>query len=399
MCKFKHIIIVLLSILLLVGCSNSETYEKAIEEGKLSIVSGNYETAEKMFSLAIEENKNDKEAKGLYEQTKKLIQLNELYEENEIEKSLKICEEILNIKTDSNVVKEEAKKIQEEINNKGGLLQGHFEKYLHYDTSMVKESVQADFIIHTEAGDDEEANVGIELDKQRGMQVILTLQGMEDNYLDNYVFPENAIDEKNNKLKKGYSVEIGIKDLNNDGCNDIVIACGDRKKELDINIIIIKGYAGEIEINNIGSIKGEKLAVFNDDGTIEVTYKSNKHSYTIDEIENKNTKEKENNVTTSDKNNETINSNTNAYKTLCPLCEKNYLEDNIEWIGEDKCDDCIRGIIEEHGNHHHCVVCGISTDKLCPYDECDAFCEDHIGYYCECGDFHHNQELCPMYYN
>lgn len=90
------------------------------------------------------------------------------------------------------------------------------------------------------------------------------------------------------------------------------------------------------------------------------------------------------------------NVSSNAKKTLCS-CGKRYIEDNVEWKGYDKCDICIQADIESHADNYGCVVCGDKTDTLCIFDKCDALCEDHQGYYCKCGKFHHHQELCPVY--
>lgn len=47
--------------------------------------------------------------------------------------------------------------------------------------------------------------------------------------------------------------------------------------------------------------------------------------------------------------------------------------------------------------NYTCVVCGKKTNTLCEYDQCGPLCEDDMGYYCECGEYHHTQELCPVF--
>lgn len=46
---------------------------------------------------------------------------------------------------------------------------------------------------------------------------------------------------------------------------------------------------------------------------------------------------------------------------------------------------------------YKCVICEKDTTKYCIYDGCAPLCKDDGGYYCDCGEFHHTQELCPVY--
>ena len=111
----KKIAIPLLGILLLTGCSN-KAYDDAMNEGKLAMASKDFNKADSMFSLAVEEKSSDKEAKALLSQTDKLIEATKLKDEGEIEKSKKVCEEILKIESESDVVKKAANVMLEEIN-------------------------------------------------------------------------------------------------------------------------------------------------------------------------------------------------------------------------------------------------------------------------------------------
>ena len=392
MYKIKYILVILATILLTIGCTNTKTYDKAIEEGKLAICNSNYNTAEKMFSLAIEENKNDKEAKGLYEQTKKLIQVNELIDKAELENSLKLCEDILKIDTISNVVKDEVKKIKQDIIKKVNidrekLIIGDFEKYLYYDISMFDNSAKTEFTIYKDSEEEEKASLDVGINTQAGMKAMLIIGEAGINLMDNCVVPEYALDNSGD-LKEGYKIEVGIKDLNNDNCKDIIIACGDGIKALEVNIILLQYSAGEIIIDNIGNINGQTYTIFNDDGTIDVSFGSQGYvdTYIIEGFEIRDTRE----------NKIVSNKNDKDSKTLC-ICGKNYIEDNKQWIDEDKCDSCINEVILSHSDNYSCVVCGEDTDMLCQYDECKPFCKDDMGYYCDCGEYHHRQELCPVY--
>lgn len=109
----KYAVIPLLCAVLLTGCTN-KTFDKSMEEGKLAIASGEYEKAENMFSLALEEKKNDKEASALYSQTEKLIQTIKLKDEENYEEAVSLCDEILNIESELDLIKKKAKEIKSE---------------------------------------------------------------------------------------------------------------------------------------------------------------------------------------------------------------------------------------------------------------------------------------------
>lgn len=62
----KKILAAFLTILLLAGCGN-ETYDKAMEQGKLAVAKGEYDKALGLFELALDEKPKDKEAKSKYD--------------------------------------------------------------------------------------------------------------------------------------------------------------------------------------------------------------------------------------------------------------------------------------------------------------------------------------------
>ena len=109
----KYAIIPLLCVVLLTGCTN-KTFEKSMEEGKLAIASGEYEKAENMFSLALEEKKDDKEASALYSQTQKLIQTIKLKDEDNYDEAISLCDEIIKIESESDLIKKKVKEIKGE---------------------------------------------------------------------------------------------------------------------------------------------------------------------------------------------------------------------------------------------------------------------------------------------
>ncbi len=110
----KYIIVPLLSLALLTGCSN-ETFDKAMEEGKIAVASKEYDKAQNLFGLAVEENKKDEEANKLYSQTQKLVEAEKLKEEGKIEKSVNLCNEISKIDSESDVVKKQVIELRKEL--------------------------------------------------------------------------------------------------------------------------------------------------------------------------------------------------------------------------------------------------------------------------------------------
>lgn len=112
--KILLLLLLTLSLSTITGCTN-KAFDDAINEGKRAVASNNLETAKEMFVLALEEKPKNEEAKALYNQTTKLIEATNL-KEDDVEKSKTICEEVLNIETNSDIVKNKAKILLEEIN-------------------------------------------------------------------------------------------------------------------------------------------------------------------------------------------------------------------------------------------------------------------------------------------
>lgn len=111
----KYLIIPVIAMTLMTGCTN-KTFDKAMSEGKLAIASKEYEKAEGMFSLAIEEKQDDKEANALYSQIQKLIEAMKLKEEDKLEEVLVLCDDIEKIESESEAIKKEANILKEECN-------------------------------------------------------------------------------------------------------------------------------------------------------------------------------------------------------------------------------------------------------------------------------------------
>lgn len=105
--------IILISMIMLTGCGN-KAFDEVMEEGKLAIDSKEYEKAEGMFSLAIEEKRDNKEANALYKQIQKIIEAMQLKEDGNIEEVIGICEDIEKIESELQAIKKEAKILKEE---------------------------------------------------------------------------------------------------------------------------------------------------------------------------------------------------------------------------------------------------------------------------------------------
>ncbi|GAA0864054.1 lysozyme inhibitor LprI family protein [Paraclostridium tenue] len=106
------------SLLILTGCEkNLSSYNKMMDDGKAAIVNNDYEKAEGMFDLALEKKSDDKEAKILKEQTEKLINAVKMQKEKNSEAAKKLCNEIDSMDSKSDVVKNQANKLKQELDS------------------------------------------------------------------------------------------------------------------------------------------------------------------------------------------------------------------------------------------------------------------------------------------
>lgn len=116
--KKYYIAICIAITLIFTGCSKNEsTFEKAMSEGKLAIASEEYEKAEGMFKLALNEKKNDTEVNALYEQTSKYIEATKLKDKKEFDKSIDLCSQIEAIKSEYTAIVDKSKVLKEELLN------------------------------------------------------------------------------------------------------------------------------------------------------------------------------------------------------------------------------------------------------------------------------------------
>ena len=111
------IILSLVSTLMLTGCTNS-TFNKSMEEGKLALASKEYEKANGLFSLALEEKENSKEAKELKESTEKLVEINKLNSEGNLVDAIKLCDELKGLNIESEIILKEVDRKRNELQEK-----------------------------------------------------------------------------------------------------------------------------------------------------------------------------------------------------------------------------------------------------------------------------------------
>ena len=111
------IMLSLVSTLILTGCTNS-TFNKSMEEGKLALASKEYEKANGLFSLALEEKENSKEAKVLKESTEKLAEINKLDSEGSLVEAIKLCDEFKSLNIENEIIVKEVDRKRNELQEK-----------------------------------------------------------------------------------------------------------------------------------------------------------------------------------------------------------------------------------------------------------------------------------------
>ncbi|HDR8029322.1 MULTISPECIES: hypothetical protein [Bacillus cereus group] len=84
-------------------------FEKAMDEGKTALTNKEYKNALSSFEQALDEKKDDSDAKVLVEQTKAMIEAVKLKEETKIEESIKSFEKVENMKNGNTTLIKQAK--------------------------------------------------------------------------------------------------------------------------------------------------------------------------------------------------------------------------------------------------------------------------------------------------
>lgn len=107
------IISILLIATLLFGCSN-ETFDKAVEQGKLALANKEYENASASFEIALKEKK-DEEVQTLQQQASKMAVALAEKEKLDIDNAIKLFDQVATMKDGLETVKNEAKKEKETL--------------------------------------------------------------------------------------------------------------------------------------------------------------------------------------------------------------------------------------------------------------------------------------------
>ena len=97
-----------LTFLMLAGCSNGN-FDKVMDEGKTALTNKEYKNALSSFEKALDEKKDDSDAKVLVEQTKAMIEAVKLKEETKVEESIKSFEKVENMKDGNSTLVKQAK--------------------------------------------------------------------------------------------------------------------------------------------------------------------------------------------------------------------------------------------------------------------------------------------------
>ncbi|KAB2454437.1 hypothetical protein F8160_10540 [Bacillus sp. CH126_4D] len=104
----KLLMVIGLTFLMLAGCSNGN-FDKAMDEGKTALTNKEYKNALSSFEKALDEKKDDSDAKMLVEQTKVMIEAVKLKEETKIEESINSFEKVENMKNGNATLVKQAK--------------------------------------------------------------------------------------------------------------------------------------------------------------------------------------------------------------------------------------------------------------------------------------------------
>lgn len=111
--KFLTSFSILLIATLLFGCSN-ETFDKAVEQGKLALANKEYTNANASFEIALKEKK-DEEVQTLQKQASKMEKALIAKEKLDIDNAIKLFDQVSTMKDGLETVKNEAKKEKETL--------------------------------------------------------------------------------------------------------------------------------------------------------------------------------------------------------------------------------------------------------------------------------------------
>lgn len=163
--------ILILCIVFVTGCSNDSSYNSYMEQGKSSVVESDYEKAKEFFMLALEEKKNDKEAKLLNEQIEKLIKAIDLKGNGQIGEAIALCNEIDKVNSESDVVKSACNKLKETWESeieKMENLKKNIKDEIHKSEKLFNEgkySEAKEILVNIKKGIEDEKKLEAELDE------------------------------------------------------------------------------------------------------------------------------------------------------------------------------------------------------------------------------------------
>ncbi|WP_270342033.1 hypothetical protein [Bacillus mobilis] len=104
----KLLMVIGITFLMLAGCNNGN-FDKAMDEGKTALTNKEYKNALSSFEKALDEKKDDADAKVLVEQTKVMIEAVKLKEETKVEESIKSFEKVENMQNGNTTLVKQAK--------------------------------------------------------------------------------------------------------------------------------------------------------------------------------------------------------------------------------------------------------------------------------------------------
>ena len=114
----KILVILTICILSITGCSkgDNQSFEKYMEEGRMAVANQEYDKALNFFTLALEENKDDTDAKSLYNQTKNLVEAIDSKDQKNYTVAIQLCDVISNMESNTNIIKDAAENVKKESN-------------------------------------------------------------------------------------------------------------------------------------------------------------------------------------------------------------------------------------------------------------------------------------------
>ena len=114
----KILVILTICILSITGCSkgDNQSFEKYMEEGRIAVANQEYDKALNFFTLALEENKDDTDAKSLYNQTKNLVEAIDSKDKKNYTVAIQLCDVISNMESNTNIIKDAAENVKKESN-------------------------------------------------------------------------------------------------------------------------------------------------------------------------------------------------------------------------------------------------------------------------------------------